>query len=83
MRKKSGETIGHLAESRTLIIISHPHVSVQNAKTAFAERWQGGPTMGTHEALMAEGTLQRVGWYASGQWRWQNEAKIQLFDEKR
>ncbi|MFR5733471.1 MAG: hypothetical protein ACLUD2_17610 [Clostridium sp.] len=41
--KEIWETIGHLAESRTLIIISHRMSSVQNADCIYVLRWQGGP----------------------------------------
>lgn len=57
--KEIWETIGHLAESRTLIIISHRMSSVQNADCIYVLRDGRVAQHGTHEALMAEGGLYK------------------------
>ena len=57
--KEIWKTIGHLAESRTLIIISHRMSSVQNADCIYVLRDGRVAQHGTHEALMAEGGLYK------------------------
>ena len=57
--KEIWETIGHLAESRTLIIISHRMSSVQTADCIYVLRDGRVAQHGTHEALMAEGGLYK------------------------
>ena len=57
--KEIWETIGHLAESRTLIIISHRMSSVQNADCIYVLRDGRVAQHGTHEALMNEGGLYK------------------------
>ena len=57
--KEIWETIGHLAESRTLIIISHRMSSVQNADCIYVLKDGRVAQHGTHEALMAEGGLYK------------------------
>ena len=57
--KEIWETIGHLAESRTLIIISHRMSSVQNADCIYVLRDGRVAQHGTHEVLMAEGGLYK------------------------
>ena len=57
--KEIWETIGHLAESRTLIIISHRMSSVQNADCIYVLRDGRVAQHGIHEALMAEGGLYK------------------------
>ena len=57
--KEIWETIGHLAESRTLIIISHRMSSVQNADCIYVLRDGRVAQHGTHEALMAEAGLYK------------------------
>ena len=57
--KEIWETIGHLAESRTLIIISHRMSSVQNADCIYVLRDGKVAQHGTHEVLMAEGGLYK------------------------
>lgn len=57
--KEIWETIGHLAESRTLIIISHRMSSVQNADCIYVLRDGRVAQHGNHEALMAEGGLYK------------------------
>ena len=57
--KEIWETIGHLAESRTLIIISHRMSSVQNADCIYVLRDGRVAQHGTHEVLMAEAGLYK------------------------
>ncbi len=57
--KEIWETIGHLAESRTLIIISHRMSSVQNADCIYVLKDGRVAQHGPHEALMAEGGLYK------------------------
>ena len=57
--KEIWKTIGHLAESRTLIIISHRMSSVQNADCIYVLRDGRVAQHGTHEVLMAEGGLYK------------------------
>ena len=57
--KEIWKTIGHLAESRTLIIISHRMSSVQNADCIYVLRDGRVDQHGTHEVLMAEGGLYK------------------------
>ena len=57
--KEIWKTIGYLAESRTLIIISHRMSSVQNADCIYVLRDGRVAQHGTHEALMAEGGLYK------------------------
>ena len=57
--KEIWKTIGHLAESRTLIIISHRMSSVQNADCIYVLRDGRVAQHGIHEALMAEGGLYK------------------------
>lgn len=57
--KEIWKTIGHLAESRTLIIISHRMSSVQNADCIYVLRDGRVAQHGTHEVLMAEAGLYK------------------------
>lgn len=57
--KEIWETIGHLAETRTLIIISHRMSSVQNADCIYVLKDGMVAQHGTHEALMNEGGLYK------------------------
>ena len=57
--KEIWATIGHLAETRTLIIISHRMSSVQNADCIYVLKDGMVAQHGTHEALMAEGGLYK------------------------
>ena len=57
--KEIWETIGHLAETRTLIIISHRMSSVQNADCIYVLKDGMVAQHGTHEALMEEGGLYK------------------------
>ena len=57
--KEIWKTIGHLAESRTLIIISHRMSSVQNADCIYVLKDGRVAQHGPHEALMAEGGLYK------------------------
>ena len=57
--KEIWETIGHLAESRTLIIISHRMSSVQNADCIYVLRDGRVAQHGTHEVLLAEAGLYK------------------------
>ena len=57
--KEIWKTIGHLAESRTLIIISHRMSSVQNADCVYVLRDGRVAQHGTHEVLMAEAGLYK------------------------
>ena len=57
--KEIWETIGHLAESRTLLIISHRMSSVQNADCIYVLRDGRVAQHGTHEVLMAEAGLYK------------------------
>ena len=57
--KEIWETIGHLAESRTLIIISHRMSSVQNADCIYVLRDGRVTQHGSHEVLMAEAGLYK------------------------
>ena len=57
--KEIWKTIGHLAESRTLTIISHRMSSVQNADCIYVLRDGRVAQHGTHEVLMAEGGLYK------------------------
>lgn len=57
--KEIWETIGHLAESRTLIIISHRMSSVKNADCIYVLRDGRVAQHGTHEVLMAEAGLYK------------------------
>ena len=57
--KEIWETIGHLAESRTLIIISHRMSSVQTADCIYVLKDGRVAQHGTHEALMNEGGLYK------------------------
>ncbi len=57
--KEIWETIGHLAETRTLIIISHRMSSVQNADCIYVLKDGMVVQHGTHEALMNEGGLYK------------------------
>ena len=55
--KEIWATIGHLAETRTLIIISHRMSSVQNADCIYVLKDGMVAQHGTHETLMNEGGL--------------------------
>ena len=57
--KEIWETIGHLAETRTLIIISHRMSSVQNADCIYVLKDGMVAQRGTHETLMEEGGLYK------------------------
>ena len=57
--KEIWKTIGYLAESRTLIIISHRMSSVQNADCIYVLRDGRVAQHGTHEVLMAEAGLYK------------------------
>ena len=57
--KEIWKTIGHLAESRTLIIISHRMSSVQTADCIYVLRDGRVAQHGTHEVLMAEAGLYK------------------------
>ena len=57
--KEIWETIGHLAHTRTLIIISHIMSSVRGAYCIYVLRDGRVAQHGTHEALMAEGGLYK------------------------
>ncbi len=57
--KEIWATIGHLAETRTLIIISHRMSSVQNADCIYVLKDGRVAQHGTHEALMNEGGLYK------------------------
>lgn len=57
--KEIWETIGHLAETRTLIIISHRMSSVQNADCIYVLKDGMVAQHGTHETLMEEGGLYK------------------------
>lgn len=57
--KEIWATIGHLAETRTLIIISHRMSSVQNADCIYVLKDGMVAQHGTHETLMNEGGLYK------------------------
>lgn len=57
--KEIWETIGHLAKTRTLIIISHRMSSVQNADCIYVLKDGMVAQHGTHAALMEEGGLYK------------------------
>lgn len=57
--KEIWATIGHLAETRTLIIISHRMSSVQNAGCIYVLKDGMVAQHGTHETLMNEGGLYK------------------------
>ena len=57
--KEIWTTIGHLAETRTLIIISHRMSSVQNADCIYVLKDGMVAQHGTHETLMNEGGLYK------------------------
>ncbi len=59
VRKEIWATIGHLAETRTLIIISHRMSSVQNADCIYVLKDGMVAQHGTHETLMNEGGLYK------------------------
>ena len=80
--KEIWETIGHLAHTRTLIIISHRMSSVRGADCIYVLKDGRVAQQGDHETLMAQDGLYHELVYASRQWRWQNETKIQLFNEE-
>ena len=83
--KEIWETIGHLAESRTLIIISHRMSSVQTADCIYVLRDWKIAESGTHEELIAQNGIFTHMWknYSeAAEWKIVSVFKTNTYDNQ-